>query len=374
MRRARAAALFLSLLAACARPRAPVKLAVIAPRSGPLAADGEGLVRAVMLAVDDDAAAGGPTRPVEVLAFDDKADPAAAADAARRAAADPAVYAVIGPMTSGCAIQAARVLALDPMPMITPSATAPELTLQQERGDWGGARVVFRLPPSDALQGEADAEYARHRLGLKTMAVIHDGTPYGLGLAESFRRGFETRGGETSFFTSIARGGDFAATARQIADMKPDGVFFGGIYMDAGQLVKQARAAGFGGTYMSGDGAKSADFFRFAGDAADGAYLSVSGVPLESLPAAEDFVKRYGQRWPDAPPRTFDHYAYEAARIALWSLRRTPDRKAAVEEIRTHPHETMMGTIIFDSKGETLKSLISMTKADAKRRRYDAAY
>jgi branched-chain amino acid transport system substrate-binding protein len=375
MRRERAAALVLLLAAACARPRAPVKLAVIAPQSGVLALDGQGMARAVKMAAADDAAEGGQARPVEVLVFDDHAVPADAADAARRASADPAVYAVIGPLTSGCAISAARALALDPMPMITPSATAPEVTLQQERGDWGGARVVFRLPPSDALQGDSDAEYARRRLGLKSLAVIHDGTPYGVSLAESFRRGFESRGGETSFFTSITPGaGDYSATAKQIAEMKPDGVFYGGVYVEAGQLLKQARAAGFKGAFFSGDGAKSEDFFKFAGDAADGAYLSVSGVPLEVLPSAEDFVKRYKQLWPDAPPRTFDHYAYEAARIALWALRRTPDRKAAIEEIRTHPHVAMMGTFIFDSKGDSLKSLITMMKADGKRRRFEAAY
>jgi branched-chain amino acid transport system substrate-binding protein len=363
----------LAALTACAKPVSKVKLAVIAPMSSELAADGEGMERAVNLAVADDSESGAS---VEVVAFDDRADPAAAADAARRAAEDPAVFAVIGPLTSGCAIDAARALSLNPLPMITPSATAPELTLQQERGDWGGARVAFRLPPSDALQGEADAEYARRRLGLKRLAVIHDGTPYGAGLADSFRRGFEARGGEISFFTSVKRGTkDFTPTVRQLTDMKPDGVFFGGVYVEAGQLLKQMRAAGYAGAYISGDGAKSDDFFRYAGEAADGAYLSIGGVPLEALPSGEDFIARYRKRYPDAAPRTFDHYAYEAARIALWALRKSKgDRKAAIEEIRTHPHEAMMGTFIFDAKGDSLKSLITMMRADGKRKRFELAY
>lgn len=375
MRRAATLALA-AALAACARPQAAVKLAVIAPLSGALAADGEGMRRAVVLAVEDDAAGGTPARRVEVAAFDDRAEPSAAADAARRAAQDPEVFAVIGPLTSGCAIEAARILALDPLPMITPSATAPELTLQQERPDWGGARVVFRLPPSDALQGDADAEFARRRLGLARLAVLHDATPYGLGLADAFRRGFEARGGDVALFTAVTRGaGDFSAAARQLAELRPDGVFFGGVYVEAGQLLKQARAAGYAGAFFSGDGAKSDDFFRYAGDAADGAYLSVSGVPLEALPSADDFVARYRKRWADAPPRTFDHYAYEAARIALWALRKTGgDRKAALDAIRAQPHKAMMGTFIFDAKGDSLKSLITMMKTDGKRRRFEPVY
>ena len=374
--RAAAAAALAWSLAACARPEPPVKLAVIAPMTGELAAEGQGLERAVDLAIEDARAAGSLPRPVDVVVFDDRSEPAGAADAARRAAADPDVFAVIGPLTSGCAIEAAKVLALDPMPMITPSATASELTLQQENPRWSGARVVFRLPPSDALQGDSDAEYALHRLNLKTMAVIHDGTPYGLGLADAFRRGYESRGGSVTMFGSIERlADDYGETARGIARMRSDGLFYGGLYAEAGKLLKQSRAAGYAGLFMSGDGAKSDDFFGFAGPAGDGAYFSIGGVPLEALPGAADFVARYGKRWSGAAPRTFDHYGYEAARIALWALGKTDgDRKAAVEAIRSEPHEAMMGTFIFDAKGDSLKSLITMMKADAKGRRFEAAY
>lgn len=377
MRRTRAAAAALALsLAACARREPPVKLALIAPMTGELAADGQGLERGVELAVEDARADGSLTGPVDVLVLDDQGRPAAAAAAARRAADDPEVFAVVGPLTSGCAIEAARALSLDPMPMITPSATATELTLQQESPQWTGARVVFRLPPSDALQGDSDADYALHRLSLKSMAVIHDGTPYGLGLAESFRRAYESRGGSVRLFASIERlSDDYGDAARQIALMRPDGLFYGGVYVEAGKLIKQARAAGYTGLFMSGDGAKSDEFIDLAGPAGDGAYFSIGGVPLEAVPGAADFVARYRKRWAGAAPRTFDHYGYEAARIALWGLRRTNgDRKAAIEAIRSEPHEAMMGTFIFDAKGDSLKSVITMMKLDAKTRRFEAAY
>ncbi|MFI5362856.1 MAG: branched-chain amino acid ABC transporter substrate-binding protein [Elusimicrobiota bacterium] len=364
------------ILSACAKPEPPVKLAVIAPLSGELAADGEGLRRAVALALEDARAGEETGRAVEILALDDRADPAAAADAARRAAADPAVFAVIGPLTSGCAIEAARALAANPLPMITPSATASELTLQQERPDWSGARVVFRLPPSDTVQGDSDAEYARRRLALRRVAVLHDGTPYGRGLADSFQRGFELRGGTVPLSLAIERGvGDYGAAARRLASLRPDGVFFGGVYVEAGKLLKQARAAGFKGEFLSGDGAKSADFFLYSGDAGSGAYFSVSGVPLESLQGASGFSARYGRRWSNSAPRTFDHYAYEAARIALWALDKTGgDRKAEIEAIRSEPHEAMMGTFIFDAKGDSLKSLITIMKADAKTKTFETMY
>jgi branched-chain amino acid transport system substrate-binding protein len=364
-------------LAACSRPApAPVTLAVIAPLSGTLSADGRGLVRAATMAVEDARAAGALPRDAAIRAFDDRGDPDAAADAARDAAADPQVFAVLGPLTSGCAIRAARVLGPAGVPMITPSATAPELTLQQTRPDWRGARVVFRLPPSDAVQGESDAAYAFHRLGLRRMAVLHDGTAYGLGLAESFLRAFTGMGGTVGTFLRIEPGRtDLAAPSSALAQDAPDGVFYGGVYTDAGRLLAQSRAAGFRGVFMSGDGAKSRDFFKYAWDAADGAYLSVSGVPLELLPSAADFVKRYRARWGGDDPRTFDHYAYAAADIALDALRRSGgDRKAALGEIRRGRHEEMMGTFLFDAKGDSLKSLITMMKADGRRKVFVPAY
>jgi branched-chain amino acid transport system substrate-binding protein len=377
MGRARTAAFVAAwALSACARVAIPLKLAVIAPLSGVLAAEGEGMRRAATMAVEEERAEGDPSPRVEILPLDDRAEPAAAADAARRAASDPAVFAVIGPMTSGCAIDAARVLALSPLPMITPSATASELTLQQERPQWKGKRVVFRLPPSDAVQGDFDAEYALRRLGLKRLAVIHDGTPYGLGLAEAFRRGFESRGGSVALFAALERGGDdFGELARRLARLAPDGVFFGGFYAEAGKLLKQSRGAGYTGVFFAGDGAKSDAFLRIAGGAADGAYVSVSGVPYEALPGAADFIARYRKRWADAPPRTMDHYAYEAARIALSSMRRTgSDRVAEIEAIRGAPHEAMMGRFIFDAKGDSLKSLITIMKADGRALRFELAY
>ena len=370
-----AAALAWTLAACAARPEAPVKLAVIAPLTGELAPDGERMVHAVTLAVEDARAEGLP-RPVELLILDDRGEPSASAAAARRAAADPAVFAVIGPRTSGCAIEAARVLALNPLPMLAPIATATELTLQQERPQWPGARVVFRLPPSDALQGDADAEYSFRRLGLKRMAVIHDGTAYGRGLADSFRSGFERRGGSAVFFLAIERGADdYGAAARRLAELRPDGVFFGGLYVEAGKILKQARAAGFKGVFFSGDGAENDDFFRYAGDAGNDVYVSVSGIPLESLPSGADFIARYRKRWPDSSPQTSEVYAYEAVRIALWALRKTGgDRKAAIEAIRSEPHESMLGTFIFDAKGDSLKSVITTMKADTRDRRFESAY
>ncbi len=274
---------------------------------------------------------------------------------------------------ASCAIDAARVYAHAGIPMITPSATAPALTLQQESGGWSGDRVVFRLPPSDAVQGDALGEHAVRRLGVRTFAVLHDRTPYGLGIAEAFRAAVEKRGATVTLFDAVERGGkDFDAALAAVDESRAGALFYGGVYPEAAPLLKRARARGFTGAFLAGDGVKSGDFVAGAGAAAEGAVLSVAGVPIEDLPSAADFVARYTARYGE-PPRTFDHYGYEAARIALGAARKAGrDRKAALDWIRTTRHDSMVGPFIFDAKGDSLKSLVTVLKVE--RGRFTHAY
>ncbi|MCR4293992.1 MAG: branched-chain amino acid ABC transporter substrate-binding protein [Elusimicrobia bacterium] len=365
-----------TLACACSPEAGPSRLVVAAPMTGDMSGEGQGLERSVRMAVADEAAETG-LPPVEIVVLDDRADPFEAAAAARRAVDDPAVFAVIGHLTSGCAIEASRVYAQAPLAMITPSATATQLTSQQDGPGWGGERVVFRLPPSDDVQGEYAADYAVNRLSLKRFVLVHDRTPYGLGLAEAFRGALERKGGKALSFEPVSRGDkDFSAAVAVVAAERPEAIFFGGLYMEAGLLLKQLRASGWRGTFLSGDGAKNSELFATAGPAVDGAYFSVGGVPVEALPSASDFVERYQKQYAGAAPRTFDHYGYVAARVALEALRKAggPDRRKVLEAVRGTSRRTMVGNIVFDSKGDTLSGLVTMTRADFARKKFEVTY
>lgn len=365
------------LLSACSQNAgSPARLLVAVPITGDMAASGQGVERGVRMAVEDELALGG-LPPVEVVVSDDRSDPFEAAAVARRAVDDPLVFAVVGHLTSGCALEASRVYSQASLAMITPSATATALTAQQDRPDWGGERVVFRLPPSDAMQGEFAADYAVKRLAFKRFVLVHDRSPYGLGLAETVRGALERKGATVAAFEAVSLGDkDFAPAVKSILAARPDAVFFGGIYMEAGLLIKQARAAGYKGAYLSGDATKNTDFFSAAGDAADGAYVSLGGVPVEALPSAADFVERYQKRWAGAVPRTYDHYGYVAARVALAALRRSgdPDRRKILEAVRRTSLRTMVGDVAFDAKGDTLRGIVTMTKADFAQKKFEVVY
>jgi branched-chain amino acid transport system substrate-binding protein len=357
----------------CGRKPPPLKLAVITPLTGSNAAEGVGYDRAVRLAVEDAAKAGLPGREVVVVTFDDQALPDPAVEAARAVAADPDFFAVIGPMNSAPAMAAGRVLAFKGVVMLT-TAGSSEVTLQQEEGGWSEQRVIFQMTPSSSRQGDWDAEYATRKLGMNRFAVLHDGGVYGRNLSGYFSQGFTSRGGQVVF--NGAGGPDAASRANAVtivAALQPQGVFFGGMPDETGAFMREARAAGYRGVFMAGGGARRPRLFDSAGEAARGAYMSLPGLVIDRIPSGVEFVERYRKRWGEAP-RMMDHYAYDAARIALWAMHRTKgDRRAAADAIRSEPHETFMGTMRFDGKGLSIKSFVSMTLADPDTRSFPPA-
>ena len=328
--------------AGCGCRRQTVRIAAALPLTGDLGSEGEGLRRAVLLAVEQAQASGKFPYRVEVAAFDDRADPEQAHSVANLIVADPRVAAVVGHYSSDCSAAAAPVYADAALAMITPASTNPEITRAQLRPGWKGSRVVFRLVPTDDLQGAAAARYLRGRLGQRKVAVLHDGTLYGKGLADEFRR----------------------APGLQ-------GIFYGGRYPEAGLILKGLGRLGKRPVFCSGDGARTPMLFTVAGAAADGAYLTSAGMPVETIPEAAGFISAYRARWGGESPRPFDHYGYEAARIILKAVAEVgPERARVLAAVRRTRHEGMLGVTSFDEKGDVRSRRIAMTRARASDRSF----
>ncbi len=369
------------LICACGPREQPVKIAVAAPLTGDLGTEGQGLLRAVALAVEEaNAARRFPFR-LEAEPFDDRADPDEAANVANLIIADPRIVAVIGHYNSGCALRAARVYAGAPLAMVTPSATTPQLTSQQLRPDWRAPRVVFRVCPTDDVEGTYAATFAFERLRRPRVCIVHDTTPYGTGLAEEFRKTYAKLGGRVLSDEPIAPGKrDFGPLLAKIKALEPGAVYFGGVYTEAGLIVKAMRAAGMKEPFIAGDGVQTPGFFDVAGDDADGAYLTTVGVPVDLIPGARRFMDDYRRRWigADEGLRPFDHYGYEAAQIVFDALDRAGpearyDRSRVISELKRTRHEGLLGITRFDAKGDTLNKIITMTRARAKDRAFPAA-
>lgn len=374
-----AAAALMLIAAACGPKETVVKIAVAVPLTGDMGTEGQGLRRAVELAVEEANAAKRFPYKLVAAPYDDRADPKEAVNVANLITSDPRVIAVVGHYNSGCAIAAAKVYARAPVAMVTPAATNPEVTAQQNSKDWSGPRMVFRVVPTDDVQGSYAAIFASKKLGKRRMSLLHDKTAYGQGLAEQFKKTYLEQGGKIVSEDGISVGDkDFKALLTKIKNdaSKPEGIYFGGLYTEAGLLLKQMRELGLKDpfAFISGDGAMTFGLFDVAGDSADGAYLSIVGVPADELPSAKKFVEAYKARFPNDERKPFDHFGYEAANIIMAAMERAggPDRTKVIEELKKTKHEGVLGTTQFDDKGDTTSKIVTMTRAVAKKRAFDS--
>jgi branched-chain amino acid transport system substrate-binding protein len=341
------------------------------PLTGDIGTEGQGIRRAVELAVSEANASGKFPYPIEVVSFDDRGDPKEAVNVANLIVSDPNVLGVVGDYNSSCSIPASRVYARSGVPMISPASTNPNLTQQQLLPSWVYPRSIFRVVPTDDVQGSFAAEFAFQKLKFRTFAVLHDKTSYGQGLSSEFRKRFEALGGKVSSFDGISIGDkDFKALLTRLKGGSPDGVFFGGLYPECGLLLKQARELGFEAPFFSGDGSKTDGLFDVAGDDAEGSYFTITGVPVEELASAKEFIERYGKMFPGRPIKPFDHFGYEAAGVfldAMSTLGPKPDRERLIGAVAHVRHVGLLGVTQFDEKGDTLSKIITMTRVQGRK-------
>ncbi len=356
-------------LAACGKGGNVQRIAVAMPLTGDIGTEGQGIKRAVELAVAEANDAKRFPFMLEASAFDDRADPKEAKNVANLIVSDSRMIGVVGHYNSGCSIPAAQVYAQANLPMISPASTNPKLTLQQLEPGWVGPKSVFRVVPTDDVQGSYTADFAVQRLKLKKFAVVHDKTAYGQGLSEEFKRRFEQLGGKVVSFDGIAIGDkDFKALLTRIRSTSPEGVYFGGLYPECGLLIKQARELGMKTPFFSGDGSKTDGLFEVSGDASEGSYFTITGIPVEFLPSAKAFIDKYHAKYPGIEIKPFDHFGYEAANILIEALAQVgPDRAKLIQALHSIKHDGVLGVTAFDDKGDTLSKTITMTKVEKRK-------
>lgn len=354
---------FVFLLEGCGPKEKVVRVAVALPLTGDIAALGQGIERAVVLALEEAARdrrfAGFK---VEMEAFDDRSDPKEAVNVANRIVSDPTVVAVIGHFNSGCSIPASQVYARHRLPMISPAASNPKLTLQQLDPSWRYPKSIFRVNTTDDIQGSYAGEFAVRTLRARRACLIHDKTAYGQGVAEEFRKRFEALGGITLSFDGISVADkDFNALLTRLHGLRPQILYFGGDYAGGGLIVRQARGVGEKATILLSEANYDPEFLRVAGPAAEGSYVTFLGSPPDLLPSARRFLDAYRARYPGVEGKAYDHYGYEAINILLSLIEKAgPDREAILAALPSLRYQGVLGETRFDEKGDTLNHQITL--------------
>lgn len=347
-----------SIFIGCAKKEDTIKIGVAGPMTGDQAKMGTDLKNGVELAVTEWNEKGGVLgKKIELFIEDDQHDPKLAVTVANKLSNSNAA-GVIGHWNSSASIPASEVYRdRGNIPMITPASTNPQLT---ERG----YENVFRVCGRDDQQGKIAAEFVTNKLKIKKVAIIHDKTTYGQGLADEFKKALGDAA-EVVYYGVVIQGDkDFRAVLTSIKDKKPELIYFGGIYPEAGLFVKQAKELGIKAPFMSGDGTIDKEFIKIAGrENAEGTYLTFSPDPL-NIPTAKVFLDKYHGKYGEHGP--YSIYAYDAANILLTGINKSAstDGKKISEAIHGLTYEGALGTIQFDQKGDVLKApyIIWITK------------
>jgi branched-chain amino acid transport system substrate-binding protein len=353
----------LALLAGCGPREKQVKIAVAVPLTGDIAALGQGIRRAAILAVEEAQKAGRfPGTKISLVEFDDRSDPKEAVNVANRIVSDSEIVGVLGHFNSGCSIPAGAIYAQAGLPMVSPAASNPELTRQQLSPSWGRPKTIFRVNTTDDVQGVYAAQFVADKLKKKKAAIIHDKTAYGQGVAEEFKKKFEELKGTVLSFDGIQVGDkDFKSLLTRIKAENPEIIYFGGIYNEGGLLVRQAREVGIKALFAASEANYDPEFLRIAGPAAEGALVSFLGKPPELLESAKQFIDKYKIRWPQDEVKGYDHYSYEITNMFLEALEKVgPDRAKIVDYLRTIHYKGVLGETSFDEKGDTLNKTITL--------------
>lgn len=325
---------------------ADILIGVAGPLTGPNAAFGAQLQKGVEQAAKDINDAGGINGEMFKLEFgDDVSDPKQGISVANKFVGD-GVKFVIGHFSSGVSIPTSEVYAENGIFQITPASTNPNFT---ERGLWN----TFRTCGRDDQQGAVAGQYIADHFKDAKVAVVHDKTPYGQGLADETKKAMNGLGVTEVVYEGITPGEkDFSAL---IAKMKEAGVtfvYFGGLHTEAGLIERQMADQGMRAILMSGDGIASNELASIAGDAVNGTLMTFPPDPRNN-PNAAAAVKKF--RDAGFEPEAYTLYSYAALQIIAEAAKAagTNDPMKVAETAKAKgPFKTVIGDIGFDAKGD----------------------
>lgn len=334
----------LGLMAGAAN--AQIKIALNGPLTGSEASFGEQMKKGAEMAVADLNAKGGVNgQKVEIVFGDDQCDPKQAVAVANRAA-QAKVAIVIGHFCSSSSIPASEVYKDENILQITPASTNPTYTDR-------GFTNTFRVCGRDDQQGIVAGDYIADKFKGKKVAIIHDKSTYGQGLADETRKRLKAKGVTEAMYEAITKGEkDFSALVSKMKAANVEVIFFGGYHNEAGLIVRQTKDQGMKATLIGGDALVSKEFWAVAGAAGEGTLMTFDADPRRN-PVAKPIVDKFKAGGYD--PEGYTLYTYAA--IQVWAQAATTAKSVKTADLekamRAGKFSTVLNDISFDKKGDT---------------------
>lgn len=337
--------------------------------TGSNASFGTSSLNGIHMAVEEANINGGVLgKKIQVIGVDNRSEVAGASDALAKLSENN-VSVMIGPDTSSNVIALAPLAASDKLPLISPSGTNPDITVDPATGKT--REYMFRACFTDPYQGKVMADFARDRLkAQKAVVLVDNSSDYSKGLAEFFEKRFQDKGGSVALQEAyMAKDVDFKPILTKVAAQKPDMIFIPGYYQEVGLILRQAREMGMTVPILGGDGWDSDKLIEIAGaENLKDTYFCNHYSSEDQNPKLQAFIKKYEARY-GYKPDGFAVTAYDAAGLAIEAIKagsaKPEDVAKALTKIKDF--DGISGKITIDEKHNTVSSGIIMSFKDGHR-------
>jgi branched-chain amino acid transport system substrate-binding protein len=347
---AAAATLGFGLAVAAAPATAQIQIATVGPLTGEYAAFGQQMKAGAEQAVADLNKAGGVLGQQLVLNMgDDACDPKQAVSVANQMAAKK-VKLVAGHYCSGSSIPASKVYTEEGVLQISPASTNPKYT---DEGSWN----TFRTCGRDDEQGQVAGAYLAKHFKDQKIAILHDNSAYGKGLADETRKALHAAGGKEALYTAYTPGEkDYSSLVSRLKQAGVSVMYVGGYHTEAGLIIRQAKEQGMKATLVGGDALVTNEFWQIAGDAGTGTLMTFPADPRLRKSAA-DVVAEFKAKKID--PEGYVLYTY--ATLQIWAeaakkANSTDPKKVAAALKASGNWPSVLGPVSFDKKGDVTTS------------------
>ena len=329
--------------------QAQIRIATVGPMTGNYAAVGAQMKAGAEQAVADINKAGGVNGQQLVLEVgDDACDPRQAVSVANQMASRKVVL-VAGHYCSGSSIPASKVYAEEGVLQISPASTNPRFT---DEGGWNTFRVCGR----DDQQGQVAGKYLATTYAGKKVAILHDNSAYGKGLADETKKALNANGLTEALYAAYTPGErDYSAIVSRMKQAGIEVVYVGGYHTETGLIARQAKEQGMNITMVGGDALVTNEYWQIAGPAGEGTLMTFASDPRRRSTAAAVVAAFKAKNF---DPEGYTLYTYAA--IQIWAAAAakagSTDGHKVSDTLRGGQNwDSVLGPIAFDKKGDITK-------------------
>ena len=345
-----------------------LKIGINYELSGDIATFGSHTRDGVMLAFEEINANGGVLgKQIEPLERDNQGKLDEAVSVATKLITEDKIVAHMGPVTTGCTLAAVPIATQYKIPLLTASATHPDVTVDPETGKVRD--YIFRTCFTDPPQAIVGADFAYNDLSAKKAAIYFDNTnDYSKGLAKEFKAKFEALGG-----TIVAQEGygkdddDFRPTLTSFSKAGADIIYVPGYYQKVAKVVSQARELGINVPFLGADGWDSPDLVEIAGaENLNNTFFTNHYSSTDPSEKVQGFVNAYKEKYGSVPD-SFAALGYDTAYLLADAIERagSTDADAIIKALaETKDFAAVTGTLSFDENHNPIKEIAIIEMKD----------